>query len=329
MKRVLIALSIVPVVGLFAAAGGTLWGYVHFSGASRLAQDTDVVIARGTSVAGIARQFHRLGIVRHPLVFEVGVRIAGLDQHLKAGEYRLPERVSPRAAARILASGDTVKRYLTIPEGLSSAQILARLRMAEGLEGMPVDAPAEGSLLPETYRFSHGDSARDILRRMRRAQQAVLDELWAGRADGLPLKTQRDALILASIVEKETGIDGERGRVAGVFLNRLRRGMRLQSDPTVVYAVGGGRTLGRALSKADLRRDHPYNTYRIDGLPPGPISHPGRAAIAAVLNPAPTDALYFVADGTGGHAFARTLEEHNRNVAEWRRLQHVGRPAPD
>jgi UPF0755 protein len=222
-----------------------------------------------------------------------------------------------------------VIRKLTIPEGLTSTQIRDILAKAEGLSGSPLTAP-EGSLLPETYDYAWGDTRAGLIRRMAAAQRTTLEALWRERQTGLPLTGPREAVILASIVEKETGAASERARVAAVFHNRLRRGMRLQSDPTIIYALTGGKTrLGRNLNRADLAIDHPYNTYRIKGLPPGPIANPGRAALIAVLNPVKSTELYFVADGSGGHAFAKTLKEHNRNVAKWRRLlRRTGKRPP-
>ena len=217
-------------------------------------------------------------------------------------------------------AGETVVRRLTVPEGLTTAAVLDLLRNAEGLVGEAPD-PGEGRLLPETYHYSHGDSRADLVARMQRAMDKALARLFRDRPAGSPLGSETELLTLASIVEKETGLSGERARIAGVFVNRLKRGMRLQTDPTVIYALTGGRReLGRPLTRADLRVDHPYNTYRIPGLPPGPIANPGLAALEAAARPAETNALYFVADGAGGHLFARTLREHNRNAARYRRL---------
>jgi UPF0755 protein len=230
--------------------------------------------------------------------------------------------VSPREVVAILQSGETIVRRLTVPEGLTSARVLELVDGAEGLQGHVGRMPEEGRLLPETYHFSYGDDRADLVARMEEAMEIALARLWLERSDDLPFATPEDALTLASIVERETAVERERRRVAAVFINRLRRGMRLQSDPTVVYALTEGEgVLGRRLVRDDLRIDHPYNTYVNTGLPPGPIANPGRASIAAVLNPAETRELYFVADGSGGHAFATTLDEHNRNVARWRRLR--------
>jgi len=215
-----------------------------------------------------------------------------------------------------------VERKLTVPEGLTVMEILALVRAADGLQGTITLHPDEGTLLPQTYFYSYGDSRDAVVQRMRKAMDETLDELWPGRQDDLPIGSKRQALILASIVEKETGIPDERPRVAAVFVNRLRLGMRLESDPTVSYGMTLGRKpLGRDLTRADLQAPTPYNTYTNAGLPPGPIANPGRATIEAALNPAKTKDLYFVADGSGGHAFAATLDQHNRNVANWRARQ--------
>jgi len=210
---------------------------------------------------------------------------------------------------------------VTIPEGLRSSEIVARINLVDGLTGEISDIPPDGMLLPETYQFSFGDTKQSIIDRMAAAHDALVAQLWPGREANLPFDTIDEAIVLASIVERETGIAAERPHVAGVFVNRLRMNMRLQSDPTVAYAISPNEPLDRALTRADLKFDSPYNTYVSAGLPPGPITNPGRDAIFAVLHPAETDEIYFVADGTGGHAFARTLDEHNRNVARWRRIR--------
>ncbi len=310
---------------LTAALAGTavfVWGYRNFQGPGPLAEQMAVVLPPGEGLAAIAERLKRTGIISDSRVFRIGVRLYGFGRRLQAGEYDFPARASPAEVMNILVEGKTVRRRLTIPEGLTSAQVKILLEEAEGLKGAVPDLP-EGMLLPETYVFSYGDRREELAARMRRSMERTLDELWATRARNLPLKTAHEALILASIVEKETAIPEERPRIAAVFLNRLRRGMRLQSDPTVAYGLGeAGVPLNRPLSRQDISTYSPYNTYKIEGLPPGPIANPGRAAIAAVLNPLKTGELYFVADGSGGHAFARTLIEHNRNVRKWRRFQH-------
>jgi UPF0755 protein len=229
----------------------------------------------------------------------------------------------------MLERGETVARRVTIAEGLTVAEIFGLLEEAPGLTGPLPEPPPEGSLLPETYFFALGDSRYGLVRRMRGAMTEALEAAWANRAEGLPLASKEEALVLASIVDKETGIPAERRQVAAVFINRLRKGMPLQSDPTVIYGLTGGEgPLQRPLTRKDWEHDSPYNTYRNPGLPPGAIGNPGRDAIAAVLDPANVDYLYFVADGTGGHAFARTLAEHNRNVAVWRRIRDGAQPRP-
>lgn len=323
MVRGLIRLAIV-LCGLGVAAAAFAW-YL-FERPGPLADSTNVVIAKGSGVRGIAEQLTAAGVVDHPLLLAVGAKLVGGGAPLKAGEYVFPAHVSPHEVVSLLQSGKTVVRRLTVAEGLTVMQIKALLRDAEGLNGDVDEVVPEGSLLPETYHYSWGDDRAEVLQRMQDAMRRTLDELWEQRAEGLPLKSKEEALVLASIVERETGVAEERPRVAAVFLNRLRRGMKLQSDPTVIYgASGGAGTLDRPLSKADLAAPNTHNTYVIDGLPPSPIANPGAAAIRAVLQPADADDLYFVADGSGGHVFAKTLAEHNRNVAKWRQIERQQR----
>ena len=249
------------------------------------------------------------------------MRLSRVDKGLKAGEFAFSHGVSAKGAAQVLINGKTVTRRLTIAEGLTAFQVFDQLVATNGLEDT-FDVPLEGSVLPETYYFSYGDTRSELIKRMVRAMDNNLNRLWQERASGLPFKEPNEALILASIVEKETGVKAERARIAGVFINRLKKGMRLQSDPTVVYGLSkGDGPLGRSLMRADLKKKTPYNTYTINGLPPGPICNPGLAAIRAVLNPQYTDELYFVADGKGGHVFAKNLKEHNRNAAKWRKIR--------
>ncbi|MGF1609369.1 MAG: endolytic transglycosylase MltG [Kiloniellales bacterium] len=293
-----------------------------FEAPGPLADERVVVVPRGSGLAAIAQKLEEAGVVSNALMFRLGVRIEGAARTLKAGEYSFPAAVSMRGAMELLQSGKTVIRRITFPEGLTSVELIALLNAADGLSGAITEVPAEGALLPDTYHYSLDDPRAAILERMLVGRDEVLAALWPQRAEGLPIATPEEALVLASIVEKETGVADERPLVAGVFVNRLRKGMLLQSDPTVVYGITeGSGPLGRALTRQDLQTPSPYNTYAIKGLPPGPIANPGRAALEAVLNPVETDYLYFVADGSGGHAFARTLDEHNRNVAKWRKLQ--------
>lgn len=314
-----LVLSFAIIAGLAAA-----WGWSAFTRPGPSADPTTVLIPKGIGLEGIAGRLADAGVIGDSRIFAVAAKLTGRSRNLKAGEFLFPAAVSPHDALGILERGETVVRRLTVAEGLTSAAVVALLADAEGLVGTVETAPDEGTLLPETYHYSWGDSRPDLIARMQADMGRTVARLWDDRADDLPFETPEQAVILASIVEKETGVAGERGLVAGVFVNRLKRGMRLQSDPTVAYGIAGGAGLDRALTRADLKSETAYNTYRIVGLPPAPICNPGTAAIAAVLNPAETEFLYFVADGSGGHAFARTLAEHNRNVRQWRRVQREG-----
>ena len=327
MRRAVVRSSLLLfVVLVVAAVAGIGWGIDRFSAPGPLRAETTVVLPAGIGVSEIARRLHGAGVVDRPVLFRLGVRVAGRGGDLRAGEYAFAAGVSPLEVMEMLVAGRTVVRRITVPEGLTSAEVVALLQATGGLTGTVAAIPDEGTLLPETYHYSFGDSRAGLLGRMRAAMREVLADLWRRRGGDLPYSTPQDALVLASIVEKETGAPAERARVAGVFVNRLRRGMRLQSDPTVIYALSGGRgPLKRPLTRADLAIDSPYNTYRIKGLPPTPIANPGRASIQAAMAPLATADLYFVADGSGGHAFAGTLHEHLRNVARLRRLQQSRR----
>ena len=312
---VLIAASII-------AGGVAVWGVSAVSAPGPLRSSTTVVVVRGAGLNVIAHQLAAKRVIEHPALFAVTAWLRGAQHKLRAGEYVFEERVSIERALDILLQGKTVVRRVTVAEGLTSKQVLDLLAKAEGLKGEVETEPAEGALLPNTYHFSLGDTRQAILDRMTQAMTATVTELWEARSPNLPIQTIEEAVILASIVEKETAVPSERGRVAAVFVNRLRKGMRMESDPTVIYGLtNGSGPLGRRLSRKDLKRDSPYNTYRIKRLPPGPIANPGRDSLAAVMNPIESDELYFVADGTGGHAFAKTLKEHNRNVARWRKFR--------
>jgi len=322
VKRLVVAFTFLLATAIVAAGAVYSWGKARFESPGPLRERTVVLIPRGAGLEAIAARLHDAGVIARPLVFRVGARLTGKARRLKAGEFAFPARVSPEAALNIIVSGRTVARRLTIPEGLTSREVVAEVMAAPALTEEVREVPPEGSLLPETYHYHWGDSRGALIDRMQGAMKSLRAELWPERAENLPFDTWREAVTLASIVEKETGVAEERPLIAGVFVNRLRRGMRLQSDPTVRYALTDGeRALDRRLTRDDLELEHPYNTYHSVGLPPGPIANPGRAAIAAVLDPAETDYLYFVADGTGGHAFAKTLREHNRNAAEWRRIR--------
>jgi len=319
--------AVLIVIGVAAAVG--LWGLNRFYAAGPLEADSAVVIPRGSGLEAVGITLAEADVIEQPLLFFAAAKITGANRGLKAGEYAFPAHVSMAEALRILQSGKTVVRRFTVPEGLTSAQIAGLLRDEPALTGEIKGEPAEGSLLPETYHYSWGDNRADLLKRMQTAMQSTLKAAWEKRALTLPLQTPQQALVLASIIEKETSVPQERGRIAGVFVNRLLSNMRLQSDPTVVYALTqGAGALGRTLTRADWKIDSPYNTYVIDGLPAAPIGNPGKASIEAAVNPERHDFIYFVADGSGGHAFAKTLAEHNRNVARWREVQkQQGEPA--
>lgn len=322
MKNLLKVLTIFVIAAVLTAGGVFAWGYRTFHAPAENLEPVTVVIEPGSSLRTIARQLAAEGLVRDERVFAIGTRLDPRHTRLTAGEFRFPAQVSALEIIEKLANHDVVQHTVTVPEGLTSQEIVDLLRGVDDLEGAVTEIPAEGALLPETYQFTHGATRQMILDRMIKGLADLETTLWPARDPDLPIATWEDALILASIVEKETGVASERGKVAGVFINRLRRGMRLQSDPTVSYGITMGKAaFGRSLTKGDLRTPTPYNTYVIPALPPGPICNPGRDAISAVLKPTATKALYFVADGTGGHAFANTLAEHNRNVAKWRRLQ--------
>lgn len=282
-----------------------------------------VVIPRGAGVSQIARHLEAEGVIRSKTVFRLASELYA-RAGLKAGEYRIEPQSSVADVLRQLADGRVLFHGLTVPEGSTSDMVMDIVAAHPVLHGpMPERPPAEGSLLPETYSVERGMSRIEVIAQMQQAQQELLATLWESRAPNLPFDTPEEAVILASIVEKETGVASERPQVAAVFVNRLRKGMRLESDPTIIYGLTKGRPLGRGLRRSEIDQVTPYNTYRIDGLPPTPIANPGRAALAAVLDPPQSDALFFVADGSGGHVFAATYAEHQRNVARWREVERA------
>ena len=307
-------------------AGIYLAGSAAYRNPGPLAAEKIIYIPPGKSTLSIAENLASQSVFddRDALIFKIAVRLSGAK--LKAGEYAFEPGISIEGAVLLLQSGKTYQRKITIPEGLMSFEIVALVNGAETMTGEIKDIPPEGSLLPETYSYSHGDSRANLMGRMQKAMNETIGALWPLKEEGLPLQTPQDAVTLASIVEKETGVETERARVAGVFINRLRKGMSLQSDPTVIYALTMGKIkLERALTRNDLNTDSPYNTYKIGGLPPAPIANPGREALLAVLHPENNPYLYFVADGSGGHAFAATLDAHTRNVGKWRQIQKESR----
>jgi UPF0755 protein len=307
------------------AAGIAVWlGKREFDGPGPLTHTDTVLIKPGTGVSDIAALLERQGMISDARIFRLGLRAYGNDGQLKAGEYEIKAGASMHDIMELLKSGRSVQYALTIPEGMTVEQAFARIAAIEELDGeMPAELPPEGSLAADTLRFTRGAKRQDLIEKLMADQKALVESIWERRQEGLPLKDINEFVTLASIVEKETGRADERPRVAAVFINRLKKGMRLQSDPTILYGLfgGKGRPTDRPIFRSDIEKQTPYNTYTINGLPPGPIANPGRAALEAVANPSNTNELYFVADGTGGHVFATTLEEHNENVARYRAFQ--------
>jgi UPF0755 protein len=329
---VVVGNAILSVFVLLAiAAGATLvFGKQRFDAPGPLPENRVVNIPRGSGIHDIADVLVSEGVIDQPWVFIGGVFVLKAREDLKAGEYQFKAHASLRDVVATIVEGRVVTHQFTIPEGLTSEQIVARLLDDPELVGNIKEVPREGSLLPDTYNFTRGVSREQIIQRMQQAQQRLLKEVWDRHSPDLPIKTPDQLVVLASLVEKETGKPEERTRVAAVFANRLRQKMRLQSDPTIIYGLVGGKgSLGRAIMKSEIDQPTAYNTYQIEGLPPGPIANPGRASLEAAANPARTRELYFVADGTGGHAFAETYEQHQKNVARLRSMEGDQKdPAP-
>lgn len=328
MKKFFLTVFVLGFIAILAAGAWFFLSFQKAYGPGPLPETKIVLIERGKGVAAIADILQAEGVVDSALIFKIFSRVETDQRPLKAGEYEFTAAISMADAMTMMRDGKVYDRKVTFPEGVTSWQIVETLKGLEDMAGEVVDVPPEGSLLPETYHYIKNDDRAALLGKMSAAMDKTVAELWPTRVEGLPIATEAEALVLASIVEKETGVASERKKVAGVFINRLNKGMPLQSDPTVIYGITKGEVqnegqgpLGRRLLTKDLEVDTPYNTYMNPGLPPTPIANPGRASIEAVLNPDVHDYIYFVADGTGGHVFARTLAEHNSNVARWRQIR--------
>jgi UPF0755 protein len=318
---------LLPALALIALLLAGLFLFGGWYGRGPLKHATDFTVAEGATLPVVAAELQKSGAIGSARLFRLRARLFRVfvfhgGAPLRAGEFLLPPAASESEIFAILTGDLAIRRFVTVPEGMPAVMVSDRLLAQSMLTG-PIAVPAEGSILPQTYDFKRGDTRAALLARMQAAMQATLAEQWAHRARGLPIKTPREALILASIVEKETGKPSERPMVAGLYENRLRQGMRLQADPTIIYPITRGRPLGRRIRQSEIAAVNDYNTYAMAGLPKAPITNPGPSSIAAVLHPADTDALYMVADGTGGHAFASTLAEHNRNVAHWFAIRHA------
>ena len=313
------------IVLVTAGAGLALWyGKATFEERGPSTENDTVLVKPNTGLIQIADLLERNGLISDGVIFRLGVQAYDNDDKLKAGEYEIKAGASMHEIMELLKSGRSMLYSLTVPEGVTVDQAFQRIASNEVLTGdMPPEMPQEGTLIADTQRFTRGTTRQEVINKMLAEQKKLVESIWERRAPDHPLKDIEEFVTLASIVEKETGVADERSRVAAVFLNRLGKGMRLQSDPTIVYGLfgGKGKPSDRPIYRSDIDKPTPYNTYVINGLPPTPIANPGRASLEAVANPSKTEDLYFVADGTGGHVFATTLEEHNENVARWRALE--------
>jgi len=306
-------LLLAAVLALVLGAAIFAWGWF---GSGPLRQDTAFIVRSGASLPGVAEDLEKQGAISSASGFMLRAKVFGSTEPIKAGEFLLPAGASPRQILATLQGTDVIRRFVTIPEGMPSIMVQERL-MAEPLLTGDIPVPPEGSILPDSYDFQRGETRTAVVQRMQAAMTKELAALWAKRSPDTVAKTPQEAVTLASIVEKETGVPSERKMVAGLYSNRLRQGMLLQADPTIIYPITKGKPLGRRILQSEIAAVNGYNTYTMVGLPQGPITNPGRDSIAAVLNPAKTSALYMVADGKGGHVFADTLEQHNANVARW------------
>ncbi len=299
---------------------GAIWFLSGWWGSAEIEEETNFIVPSGASLTAVAEKLADEELIASKDGFLLRAKILGSSDPIKAGEFLLPAGASNAQILDTFQHGEVIRRFVTIPEGLPSIMVHDRL-MAEDLLTGEIPVPAEGSVLPDTYDFERGESRAAVLARMQAAMQNFLAEAWPRRADDIAVDNIQDAVTLASIVEKETGVPRERRMVAGLYSNRVKDGMMLQADPTIIYPITKGKPLGRRIRQSEIAAINDYNTYSMVGLPKGPITNPGRKAIEAVLNPAETSARYMVADGTGGHVFAETLAEHNRNVAEWFKLR--------
>jgi UPF0755 protein len=321
---VIVGNAIISIFLIVAVAAGYMLyvGKQRFAAPGPLQEDRVVNVPRGAGIRDISEVLSRERVIDQPWIFVVGALLLKSHEGLKAGEYEFKAHTSLSEVVATMSEGKVVMHQISIPEGLTSEQIVQRLMDDDVLSGNINEIPAEGSMLPDTYNFTRAMSRSQLIQHMQHAQQRLVTDIWERRSPDLPLKTPEQLVILASLIEKETGKPDERTRIASVFVNRLKQRMRLQSDPTIIYGLVGGKgTLGRPIMKSEIDQPTPYNTYQIDGLPPGPIANPGRAALEAAANPARTRELYFVADGTGGHAFAESYEQHQKNVLRLRQLQ--------
>jgi UPF0755 protein len=301
--------------------GAYEWDVMNYAAPGPAPRETTILIKPGEGVTAISQKLFGAGAVINAQLYGLDIRVRGQAGALKAGEYAIPAHASPSDITDILVSGKSIQHKITAAEGLTSDMIYNLVKNDAALEGDVGSVPAEGTLLPETYLFTHGATREEILTRMQRDQQKFVEDHWDARSPNLPFATPEQALILASVVEKETSIPAERRHIAAVFINRLKLGMKLQSDPTIIYGITKGYPLGRRIRQSEIERATPYNTYAITGLPATPICNPGKDAIAAVLSPAQSNDLYFVADGTGGHVFSDNIAQHEKNVAKWRKIE--------
>ena len=308
-RRLLIGLAI----GVGIPLAVVLYGWF---GPGPAAKAQSFVVEEGSSVSGVAGELEKAGLIASAVRFKAGARLLGGNDPVQAGEFEIPARASPASILDLLQHGRPVQRLITVTEGMPSIIVTEKLAGISYLTG-PVPQIAEGSVLPDSYGYKRGETRAAVVRRMQAAMTKTLDALWPKRSYACPIVTREQAVILASIVEKETGKASERPMIAGVYCNRLKINMKLDADPTVIYPVTKGKPLGRRIRRSELMTDNGYNTYRRPGLPDGPIANPGKESLAAVLNPAATEAIYFVADGTGGHVFAKTFAEHQANVRKW------------